>query len=132
MDIRDLKDKEFLDYPAFNGRITALRIAHGDTVYSLCQSVNYDKSGYGKAMKGKVNLGMEVIAKIAIRYNVTVDYLLFGKEINTTKDLKEKILILQRDIESYKTLAKGFREQLIGLLSGKQIDTTVLQKLTVE
>lgn len=84
-------------------RIHQIRKKNGYTQERLAEELNMDRSVLSRIEAGKYVCGVDFLARIAIFFDVSLDFLVFGKvQNNETAHLKDSIANLIWQLEQFK------------------------------
>lgn len=89
-------------------RIRQLRIIHGYTQEGTATRLNIDRSYYSRIESGKRGCSVDMLVHLSELFDVSLDYLVFGKERYNVKvpmdksQLKEEIVKLMNHLEKFK------------------------------
>jgi len=78
---------------AVGRRLTALREYHGKTRADFAESVQIDKTSYGKIEKGTKPLKADMAFRIAERWGVSMDFLYRGRLTELPESLANSLLV---------------------------------------
>lgn len=93
----------FFDQEKCGARIRQIRKQNSYTQERLAEELNMDRSVLSRIEAGKYVCGVDFLARIAILFEVSLDFLVFGKVQNQeTVHLKESITDLIRQLEHFK------------------------------
>lgn len=93
----------FDDQEKCGARIRQIRKQNGYTQEQLAEELNMDRSVLSRIEAGKYVCGVDFLAQIAIVFEVSLDFLVFGKiQKKETVHLKESIADLIRHLEQFK------------------------------
>lgn len=99
-----------LNYNEIQGRVVDILHKNGLTKYKLAQQIGVDKSSITRIFNGERGWGLDMLASIAVNFDVSLDYIVFGVETDN-----KKVSQLERELE----LARAY---LTSLLTEKQND----------
>ena len=84
-------------------RIRQIRKQNGYTQERLAAELNMDRSVLSRIEAGKYACSLDFIAQVAVFFNVSLDFLVFGKVQNVeTAHMKETIANLIQQLEQFK------------------------------
>lgn len=89
--------KNILNNIEITGRIVDIMQRFEITKYALAQQIGIDRSALTKIFSGKQNWTLDILYNIATEFNVSLDYLVTGKEQN--EELHKKIKSLEESSE---------------------------------
>lgn len=93
----------FYDQGMCGARIRQIRKKNGYTQERLAEELNMDRSVLSRIEAGKYVCGVDFLAQTAIFFEVSLDFLVFGKVQNQESvRLKESITDLIRNLEQFK------------------------------
>lgn len=83
----------------FGRRLENLREKAGYTKKDMSKELNFSANVYGEYERGKVKPSLDTVVRLATFFNVTLDYLVFGKvnEQEINKSLEKLIRIFQEN-----------------------------------
>lgn len=85
------------------GRIRQLRIQNGYTQEALASKLSINRSVLSRIEAGKYACSIDILAQISVFFDVSTDYLVFGKSQNqNTARLKDDITNLIFHLECFK------------------------------
>ena len=85
------------------GRIRQLRIQNGYTQEALASKLSINRSVLSRIEAGKYACSIDILAQISAFFDVSIDYLVFGKSQNqNTTRLKDDITNLIFHLECFK------------------------------
>ncbi len=77
-----------LNYNEIQGRVVDILHKNGLTKYKLAQQIGVDKSSITRIFNGERGWGLDMLASIAVNFDVSLEYLVFGVETDN-KRIKE-------------------------------------------
>lgn len=93
----------FYNQEMCGARIRQIRKRSGYTQERLAEELNMDRSVLSRIEAGKYVCGIDFLVQIADYFNVSLDFLVFGKVQNEAAvSLKESIAELIRHLEQFK------------------------------
>jgi len=87
-------------------RIRQLRMKKGYTQEEVAQTLNVDRSFYGRIESGQKGCSVDILVRLSDFFNVSLDYLILGKEqdfslqFNMQENLKADIVELISHLET--------------------------------
>ncbi len=94
----------FYDIKASGHRIQSLRKRNELTQEQLATRLNIATSTLGNIERGKRGISIDLAIEIAILFNVSLDYLLLGREIQTDGIKKQVHQMIEHLLEMEKAL----------------------------
>lgn len=91
-------------------RIRELRVRHGYTQEEFAVALNIDRNNLSRIESGKRGCSLELLVQLSSRLNVTLDYLVLGRDESTLKttdnkvQLKKNIEQLIQELEMFKAI----------------------------
>lgn len=91
------------DMKQSGGRIRQLRIQNGYTQEALASKLNISRSVLSRIEAGKYACSIDILAQISTFFDISIDYLVFGKAQNrNAARLKDDITNLIFHLECFK------------------------------
>lgn len=90
-------------------RIQQLRIQNGHTQEKFARILNIDRSNLSRIESGKRGCSLEFLVQLSNLFDVTLDYLVLGRDeqntsdVNDKKHLKEDIAALIQQLEAFRS-----------------------------
>lgn len=109
-----------IDNKAITERINTLMEKNSVTGYRLCKNLKIPNGSYFNIKKGRQGWSLEYLHKIALYFNVSLDYLVFGDDKETTDSnviyklhkFEEEILILKEKEKKYDKFINNLKNNL--------------------
>lgn len=99
----------FYDIEKSAERIRQLRIKNGFTQETIAETLNIDRSYYGRVEIGKKGCSVDLFIQLSGLFNVSLDYLILGRYLDTLANnadrtqLKDNLAELISLLEQFKT-----------------------------
>ena len=92
-------------------RIRQLRIQNGLTQEELAETLNIDRSFYGRIETGKKGCSIDLLVQLSELHHVTLDYLILGRYLCTAQGGLD-MARLKEDISELVCCLERFKEKL--------------------